>query len=84
MIKSLVLAGSAFLALSTTSLAQDLPMTCDTTNLANLEADVIKAPSDAQKSAAKAAIGTATVAMQAGNIDACVAAMQKARLAIDG
>lgn len=87
MLKLMTLAGAATIALSTVSFAQTsatmMPMTCDNTNMENLKADVKKAPSDAQKSDAQAAIGTATMAMQSGDIEGCVAAMQKARMAID-
>lgn len=79
----MTLAAAATIALSSAGYAQTLPMTCDATNMENLKADVKKAPSDAQKSAAQAAIGDATMAMQAGKVDDCVMAMQKARMAID-
>lgn len=85
MLKFMTLAAAATIAFSTAGYAQvhDMPMTCDTVNLENLKADVKKAPSDGQKAAAQSHIGTATVAMQNGDLEGCVAAMQKARLAID-
>src|SRR6218665_1919426 len=83
-VKTILMAGSVFLALSSMSVAQDMPMTCDATNMANLEAEVKKAPSDAEKATAQSFIGEATVAMNSGKTDECVAAMQKARMAIDG
>ena len=77
MLKLITLAGAATIAFSTLSFAQTsatmMPMTCDNTNMENLKADVKKAPSDAQKSDAQAAIGTATMAMQSGDIEGCVA-----------
>ncbi|WP_143523560.1 hypothetical protein [Pararhizobium arenae] len=85
MLKLMTLAAAATIALSSASYAQTamMPMTCDTVSMENLSADVQKAQDEAQKSRAQAAVGDATVAMQAGNVEACVAAMQKARMEID-
>ena len=85
MLKFMTLAAAATMALSSAGYAQTqmMPMTCDTVNLENLSADVQKAQDEAQKSRAQAAVGTATVAMQNGDLEGCVAAMQKARMEID-
>jgi hypothetical protein len=82
MIKALVL-GASLAVISTAAFAQTAttPMTCDDAGMKALKSEAETAKME-QRTTVDSAIGDATMAMQKGDMDACMAAMQKAKMAI--
>jgi len=81
MIRTTLFAGAAILALSTSAYAQNMTVTCDDAGMTKLKSDAESAKQE-DKTEVMAAIGDATLAMQAGKTDECLAHMQKAMMAI--
>ncbi|KQY27545.1 MULTISPECIES: hypothetical protein [Rhizobium/Agrobacterium group] len=81
MIRSVLIAGATIVALSTSAYAQNMTVTCDDAGMTKLksEAETVK---QEHRTEVMAAIGDASMAMQAGKMDECMASMQKAMTAI--
>jgi hypothetical protein len=79
--KAFSLAGATVVALATSVYAQDATVTCDDASMAKLKSEAEQAKEE-NKTAVDAAIGDAAIAMQAGNMEKCVADMQRAMMEI--